>query len=175
MSASRLLCRLRFCVPFAALSVLVFAGTSLGQATVGTFYDQHVESFSTALPECGSPDLIGTLTGTETTTGHFTATDTGYHFEGTSTFAYRVDFPDGSYVTSVAPAHISFNTTTSGQTTFTQVIQEPRTIYNADGQPIGHAFIHALFHITYSDANGNGDPDAGEVTALVDRFFFTCT
>jgi hypothetical protein len=29
-------------------------------------------------------------------------------------------------------------------------------------------------HITYRDANGNGMPDEGEITANVDRFFFTC-
>ena len=60
------------------------------------------------------------------------------------------------------------------QTISTTTIQEPRTIYSADGQPIGKVFLHALSHVTFRDANGNGVPDPGEITASVDRFFFTC-
>jgi hypothetical protein len=53
-------------------------------------------------------------------------------------------------------------------------IQEQRTIYSAEGQPIGEVVIHAVSHVTFRDANGNGEPDPGEITAGVDRFFFTC-
>jgi hypothetical protein len=56
----------------------------------------------------------------------------------------------------------------------TSVFQEPRTIYSADGQPVGKVFLHALSHVTFRDANGNSVPDPGEITANVDRFFFTC-
>jgi hypothetical protein len=59
-------------------------------------------------------------------------------------------------------------------TVSTSVFQEPRTIYSADGQPVGKVFLHALSHVTFRDANGNSVPDPGEITANVDRFFFTC-
>jgi hypothetical protein len=60
------------------------------------------------------------------------------------------------------------------QTTNTVAIQASRTIYATDGQPIGQVMIHARSHITFSDANGNGQPDPGEITASVDHFRFTC-
>jgi len=63
---------------------------------------------------------------------------------------------------------------TPPQTISTSVIQELRTIYSADGQLVGKVFIHALSHVTFRDANGNSAPDPGEITANVDRFFFTC-
>lgn len=158
----------------ATLTSLVIAGTSYGRATVGTFYDQHTETFSGPLPECLSPDLVGINTGIETTTGHFTATNTGFHFQGTTTFNYTTTFPDGSYVVGAARTPFDFNTSVSEGTTTTQITQETRTIYNANSQPIGHVFIHALSHVTFRDANGNGNPDPGEITSSVDRFFFTC-
>ena len=43
-----------------------------------------------------------------------------------------------------------------------------------DGEPIGQVFLHGVFHVTFRDANGNGEPDPGEITANVDRFLFTC-
>ena len=170
----RRLCLTGMTTLMAWLVVLVAADTSSGRATVGTFYDQHVETFSTTLPECLPPDLIGTSTGTETTTGHFTENTNSFHFEGTTTFAYRVDFPDGRHVVGSAVSHFAFNASTSGQTTSMTVTREPRTIYDADGQPEGRVVIHALSHITYRDSNANGTPDSGEIRASVDRFFFTC-
>jgi hypothetical protein len=60
------------------------------------------------------------------------------------------------------------------QTVNTTPIQERRTIYSAEGEPIGQVFIHAVSHLSFRDANGNGVPDPGEITANVDRFVFTC-
>jgi hypothetical protein len=121
-----------------------------------------------------APDLVGLLNLTNTIVGHFTETATGFHVEGTETERYRVDFPDGRYVLGVATSHFGFNVSGSGQTTTKTVIQEPRTIYDANRRPIGRVFIHFVSVITYRDANGNGMPDDGEITANVERFFFTC-
>jgi hypothetical protein len=128
---------------------------------------------STALPECLPPDLIGTQTGTEITVGQ--VTDTGHSFQvhGTTTLAYRVVFPDGRYVVGTAVEHFTF-IAAPPLAVSTSVFQEPRTIFSADGQPVGTVFIHALSHVTFRDANGNSVPDPGEITANVDRFFFTC-
>jgi hypothetical protein len=34
--------------------------------------------------------------------------------------------------------------------------------------------VHAIFRNTFSDTNGNGEPDPGEFTAFIDRFSPTC-
>ncbi len=160
-------------VGMALLATLVLAPAAHAQATVFRFQFQEPLPDSTALPECLPPDLVGTQTGTETTVGQ--VVDTGHSFQvhGTTTLEYRVVFPDGHYVVGTAVEHFSFNAN-APQTTRTSVIQEPRTIYSADGQPVGTVFIHALTHVTFRDANGNLTPDPGEITANVDRFFFTC-
>jgi hypothetical protein len=167
--------RFKWLVPLvlALFAVVVPAGIAQAQASVFRFEFQEPLPGSTALPECLPPDLIGTQTGTETTVGQ--VTDTGHSFQvhGTTTLAYRVVFPDGRYVVGTAVEHFTF-IAAPPQTVSNTVIQEPRTIYSADGQPIGKVFLHALSHVTFRDANGNSVPDPGEITANVDRFFFTC-
>jgi hypothetical protein len=157
----------------ALVGLLLPAGIAHAQATVFRFEFQELLPESTSLPECLPPDLAGTQTGTETTVGQVTETGRTFHVHGTTTAEYRVVFPDGRYVDGTAVEHFSFNVN-GPQTTSTTAIQEPRTIYSADGQPIGRVFIHALSHITFRDANGNGAPDPGEISSSVERFFFTC-
>jgi hypothetical protein len=171
--------RITSCFCLLVLSLVAFAFVAVhpayGQATVVRFEFQTPVSGLTALPECLPPELIGMVSGTETTVGQFTATNQGFNVHGTTTFDYQVDFPDGRYVLGTAFEHFDFNINfQSGQTTNTDVIREPRTIYNASGQPIGNVVIHALSHITFRDANGNGQPDPSEITANVDNFRFTC-
>jgi len=152
---------------------VVPAGIARAQATVFSFEFQEPLPSSTALPECLSTDLTGAQTGTETTMGQVTDTGHGVQVHGTDTLDYRVVFPDGQYVAGTAVEHFTFIARTP-QMVSKSVIQEPRTIYSADGQPIGTAFLHALSHVTFRDTNGNGEPDPGEITASVDQFFFTC-
>jgi hypothetical protein len=165
---------LLICVGSALLTLFLGVGTSHAQATTGKFFTETSETGTAVLPECLPPDLVGTQTLTNTTKGTFAETATGFHIEGFETLAYRVDFPDGRYVIGLAVGRFNFNATPSGQTTFTVAIREPRTIYNAAGEPVGTVFIHALSHMTYRDLNGNGSPDDGEITSNIDRFFFTC-
>src|SRR2546421_9609231 len=96
------LVRITGCLLVLLLSLVAFSFIAVhpahGQATVVRFEFQNPVSGSTALPECLPPELIGTVTGTETTVGLFTDTNQGFHVHGTTTFDYRVDFPDGRYV-----------------------------------------------------------------------------
>jgi hypothetical protein len=144
---------------------------------VGTFHDEHPVTDPSSLPECmpaGLADMVGTQDGTETTDGRFAANETGFHFEGTTIFTYRVDFPDGRYVSGSAVAHFRTSFTASGQTVSGDIVLEPRTIYAADGTVIGRVLIHALSHITYRDLDGSGTPDPGEIKVELSRFSFTC-
>src|SRR2546421_8695710 len=74
------------------------AGIAQAQATVFRFETQEPLPDSTALPECLTPDLIGTQTDTETTIGQVTDTGHTFQVDGTTTLDYRVVFPDGRYV-----------------------------------------------------------------------------
>jgi len=109
----------------------------------------------------------GVTTATETGSGQITETDNGFAVHATVAFVYRTDFPDGSYLAGVARDHLSIVESRS-HTVFTDVIQEPRTIYSADGTAIGTVMIHALTHTTTDNVTGT-------TTTSIDRFFFTCS
>jgi hypothetical protein len=164
--------RLGICLALALLALLV-PSVAQAQAIVDRFEFQVPLPESTALPECLSSDLVGTQTGTETTVGQVVDTGRSFHVHATTTLEYEVVFPDGRFVVGTAVEHISFHAN-APQTVNTTTIQEQRTIYSAEGQPVGEVVIHAVSHLTFRDANGNGEPDPGEITASVDRFFFTC-
>ena len=161
-------------------TALVLALVSVAMVSTGAVAAADVTRFeivsplpdATSLPEC-LDDTVGTQTGTETTTGQVVATDGTFHSRTTTTLDYRVVFADGRFVAGSSVEHFTF-TASSPQTTTTVAIQERRTVYAADGQVVGTVMIHAISHVTFRDANGNDVPDPGEITAAVDRFFFTC-
>jgi hypothetical protein len=54
------------------------------------------------------------------------------------------------------------------------VARDLRTIYAADGTPMGTLSIHAGSHTAYDDLNGNGIPEPGEISAQFDNFHLRC-
>ena len=173
MTRSRRARRLGPGLTLALAAVLAPASAAHAEATVFGFEVTSPIPDSTALPECLPPDLIGTQAGSETFSGQVTDTGRTFQVHGTGTMVYRVTFPDGRYVDGTAVDHLVF-VLNAPLTVFNDVIQEPRTIYSATGEPVGQVIIHALSHVTYQDVNGNGTPDPGEISAQVDSFFFTC-
>jgi hypothetical protein len=161
-----------FGVLIAALSTLVVSGTASARATVGTFFNQETITFPDVSLCTG---LSGTVTNTITEAGRFVANADGtFHVSGTTTQDYRVDWSDGSYQINHSPSHFEFNTNATGQVVFTEAQQDRGTLYAADGQVIGKVTVFTLTHQTWRDLNGNGQPDAGEFTAIVDQFRVTC-
>lgn len=151
------------------------AGARAVDVPASAFYFSSELSSQTSLPECLPEDLVGTVTGTEVTEGH--ATDTGFtfHANGTTTLTYQVGFPDGRYVLGVAVEHFGFrNNGWPTQSNHVSVVRETRTVYSADGDPVGTGTIRALFELNFRDLNGNGQLDEGEVRSTVDHFSFTC-
>jgi hypothetical protein len=71
-------------------------------------------------------------------------------------------------------AHFSF--TTNGSVVVDRQIEnnDRRTIYASDGTPIGQIVIHAFSLVTFHDLNGDREPQADEISASIDTFFFTC-
>jgi hypothetical protein len=162
-------------VTAAAFAFAAFPGTATAQAEVGKFFDQRVEVNAAATPECTSGSFSGTETLTFTTSGHFVATDSGFHVEGTESLDVHTVFTNGFHILGTASSHFAFNTTaTSGQSVFTVAGHEVHTIYNADGEVAARVMFHSVSHITYRDLNGNEQPDQGEITVNFDRSFFTC-
>ena len=165
--------KLRLFGSLAVLAGLVFASVAYGQATVGSLYNQ--ETFTAPEPEfiC-QPAPFGVVTNTITESFHFVLRDQGVNFIGTVIQDYRIDFVDGSYLVSVSPTHLEFNSTAHGTTVYTEVQQDRGTLYSADGQVIGIVSVFGVLHTTYRDTNGNGVPDPGEVTSEVSQFRVTC-
>ena len=175
MTASRLARRIGLCLPLAALGVLVFASASYGRAAVGTFsFQEPITGIETDFV-C-QPAPTGVVSGTATTVGHFTFTDQGVHFSGTTTQNYRIDFADGRYLVSSSPTHFEFNAQLLGrsQAVNTEVQQDRGTLYTAAGQTLGIVSVFGVTHTTWTDSNGNGQPDPGEITADVNIFRVMC-
>jgi hypothetical protein len=156
-------------------ALVIPAGAAHAQATVFRFSDgPHTETFTGPLEGCLPPDLIGTSTLTETTTGQVVDTGKVFTVHGVSTFDYHGDFPNGIYVQSGLNRDIFTFVANPPLTVFTRTTQDFRTIYAADGTPIGTLSIHETVHITFQDTNGNGQPDPGEITVQFDRFRLRC-
>ena len=161
----------------AVLSLLVLAATSYGRAQVGTFQDQH-PVFDTVddTGTCLGPGATGTITGTETVVGHFTETGPpalNFDAHGTSTFVYRTDYVDGRYILGTSVEHFK-STGNSPQLGDISVFRDVGTLYGPAGQRLGQVIIHGVQHLVFRDANGNFQPDPGEITANVDHFRLSC-
>jgi hypothetical protein len=156
------------------LAALVLpAGLAHAQATVVRFSESHTQELTTALEGCLPEDLVGTGTLTETSTGQ--VVDTGKVFiRGVNNYDLHLVFPDGSYVQSGLNRDRYVFVANSPLTVYNVVTQDFRTIYAADGTPIGTLAIHAGMHITYRDLNGNDMPDPGEITAQFEYFRLRC-
>jgi len=157
------------------VALLLPAGAAQAQATVFRFSDTHTETFSSPLEGCLPEDLVGTVTLTETATGQVVDTGTVFTVRGVNEFDVRVEFPDGRYVQSGRINRDRYIFVANPPLTVQNVvIQDFRTIYAADGTPLGTLSIHAGFHITFRDLNGNEMPDPGEVSAEVGYFRLRC-
>jgi hypothetical protein len=167
--------RVTLCALVAAAFVAPGATAAHGQASTGSF--QSVDSFSdtvTNYPCSGGAPV--TMTGTLTTEGRFTEVDP-QHFSvhGTNTSDYRAEFGDGRYALGHETDHfsLSFNALRPAAVD-TNAQQEQATLYSPDGQPIGTITVHVIYHATYSDENGNFEPDPGEITVQFRRIWITC-
>jgi hypothetical protein len=176
-NASRAVRRVQRSLAGAALLVglLLPAGVAQAQATVFRFFDTHTETFTAPLEGCLPEDLVGTVTLTETSTGQVVDTGKVFTVRGVNNYDYQLTLPNGIYVQS-GPINRDRYVFVANPplTVYNVVTQDFRTIYAADGTPIGRLSIHAGMHITYRDLNGNGMPDPGEITAQFEYFRLRC-
>jgi hypothetical protein len=87
----------------------------------------------------------------------------------------RADFTDGRYALGEETDHFAFSFSDSNPTAVhSETQQEEATLYAADGQPIGTIVVRVTHHTTYFDANGNSEPDPGEITTTVFRIGTRC-
>ena len=156
------------------VAVLLPVGAAQAQATVFRFSETHTETFTAPLEGCLPEDLVGTGTLTETSTGQVVDTGNVFTVRGVNEYDLHLVFPDGSYVQSGINRDRYVFVANGPLTVYNVVTQDFRTIYAADGTPIGTLSIHAGMHITYRDLNGNGMPDPGEITAEFEYFRLRC-
>jgi hypothetical protein len=150
-------------VVLAAVGLLALPATSFAQATV-----DEVSITSPVGPDpvddtCVGPGVVGILTGTETLTGRTVETETGFHFAGSLTLAYRVDFPDGSYVISSQIERLTFSGN-DGRATFGGTLLDKGTLYDANGMVIGDGMFNARFRTTIVDGTAVVEIDDGHLT-----------
>jgi hypothetical protein len=161
----------------AVLGLLALAAVAHGRTETGSFV--ITETFSDVVDDSGTclgPGATGTIAGTATVVGHFTETGPPalkFQVHGTNTATYRVDYADGRYILGSSLTHFSENAN-APQFSNHEVTRDQGTLYAATGQPLGRVIIHAVSQITFRDANGNFQPDPGEIKANVDHVRVTC-
>ena len=156
-------------------ALVIPAGAAQAQATVSRFtIGPDTETFQAPLEGCLPADLIGNVTQTETTTVQVVDTGKVFTVHGVDVFDYHADFPNGMYVQSWLSRDIFSFVANPPLTVNSDATQDFRTIYAADGTPIGKLSINENFHVTFRDTNGNGEPDPGEISVQFDHFRLRC-
>jgi hypothetical protein len=148
---------------------------SYGRADQGSFgFQDPLSETVTNYPCSGGAPVL--MTGTVTTEGHFTVVEPR-HFSasGTTLVDYRADFPDGRYALGSVTEHFALSSNfLRPRTADSNAQQEEATLYAANGQPIGTITVRVVNHVTYTDENGNFEPDPGEFTSSVDHITIRC-
>jgi hypothetical protein len=156
------------------LSAALSASPAHAAAVVLRLSASHTDVFPVIGYFC-LPEAVGTATQTESSTGQFV--DAGGHvftFHGVDAYDLHIDFADGSYVQSGLDRDLISSVFKPPLTVVNVVTQDLETLYNAQGQPVGKIEIHAGSHLTFTDLNGNGQPDDGEIKVVFDRFRLRC-
>ena len=150
-----------------AVSLLVLPSTSSAQAIIERFTDPPVSVGPELVDDtCAGPGIQGVLTGTFTSSGQVLDTTHTRHFVGTTTFVYRVDFADGSYLLASQHEPFTFNQNRlNDQLNFGGTLLERGTLYDASGTVLGHEMFHARFRTNIVD---------GAVVVEFDEGFVTC-
>jgi hypothetical protein len=164
--------RFGVCLPIALLSVGALVTPAMARATVGTY--SFTEPETTFTEPSGCDGLIGTVTHTGTDSGRYVDTGHSFHVTGTNVQYWRVDFSDGTYIINHSPSHYTFNFNEHVSVN-TETQQVRGTIYDAGGQVIGHTTMYAVRHMTWSDLDGDGQPDPDEFRSEFDHFRFRDT
>ena len=167
--------RRSFAVAVLLLVALMSAAPAQAQATLFRFSFTHTETFTAPLEGCLPQDLEGTVTLTETSTGQVVETPHNVvTIHGVDEFEYRLELPDGMFVESGLNRDHFLFVANPPHTVINVVTQDFRTIYAADGTPVGTLSIHAGSHVTFTDLNGNFEPDPGEIAAEFEYFRLRC-
>lgn len=151
----------------ACLMALGLGPVAPAQAEAVVERESSTRTFSfTASDFCFPEDLIGHASLTETNTGQLVTTPGGvFTVHGVDEFEWLIVFPDGRYVRSGINRDRFAFVASPSSTVFTRVTQDFRTVYAADGTPIGSVMVHGVFHFTMRD---------GELTASVEKFHVRC-
>jgi hypothetical protein len=164
----------RWAAVLSMASLLTFAPSAHASATVDRFFGTQTQTFTAPLEGCLPDDLVGTVTVTETSSGQLVETPAGFIVHGLNEYDYRAVFPDGRYVESGLDRDLYVFVTHGPHGVYNLVSQDARTIFAADGTPVGTLAIHAGSHITWNDRNGDGILDPGDISATLDSFRLRC-
>jgi len=166
---------LAFLLTMTAGSIAV-ASPASAAATVTPFSFTFTQPFETPIADCFGFDLVATGTNTFVVSGQSVRTSSGvFSIHASEDVSFQATFSNGMFASganAVEHDHLVTNgsLTINGQITS----RDARTIFNADGSVAFQEVFHVQSVVTFHDLNGDGVPQANEISASVDHFFFTC-
>jgi hypothetical protein len=101
-----------------------------------------------------------------------------FHFHLMVTDDVRVTFPDGRYALRTDSSTFEYSSgTTHDVLTLSNPFRGREEILTADGQDTGQSVVlHGVTHFTWTDTNGNGDPDpVDDYRSSVEYSRMTCS
>jgi hypothetical protein len=157
----------------ATLIAVAHSSAAYGRATTERFHDVQTTIDVGILDYSCFEGIEGNGMTTDVIDGHITENPNGFHFHGVIQREYTLAFADGTHILGHVTQHIEFNATRNS-TTDSEPSQEGATIYAADGSVVGTIRQQGIYHLRYSDANGNGQPDPGEISTEFERTRVFC-
>ncbi len=160
----------------ASAAASAIAPAAAADVLVEDFDLTRTDTFTAPLEGCLPADLIGTATVTEHSTGRVVRTPAAAVVKGVDSYDFRMTFPDGRYVDSgIDEERFTVVFTEPGRITVVSTdSRDERTVHAPDGTPIGTLSIRETYDVVFRDADGDGEPDPGEITVERHRFRLTC-
>jgi hypothetical protein len=156
------------------LAVSVVAGPVGARAEREPILLEWTEVNQVVGTDCIEGDFAGTETLTFTVTGSSVTVGDDRHLALRQNLDVHTTFENGYEVVGAGHAQLMLQIMPFREVTFSFVVHEVHNIYDADGNLLSRAVFHDLSQLNYSDVNGNGEPDAGEIKVDLHRFAAKC-
>ncbi|MEV6332059.1 hypothetical protein [Streptomyces sp. NPDC051909] len=172
-------CIRRIAAPAAALAAAVcLCATATARAdtvVLDTIDETTTHTGEAPLEGCLPAGLVGRYTVVEHTVAQVVRTDGAMVVKGVDSYDFHMDLPDGRYVQS-GTDYERFTVVLARpyHTVLSTVSEDERTIYAADGTPVGTLTITERKKVVFEDADLDGEADPGEITVERVRFDLTC-
>lgn len=136
----------------ALLATALIAGMATPASAATVIRETITLPFSeSGAPHDCRPGVIGEIRATDVINVQTVETSTGFHVNGTSIGAGRIEWSDGTHTIIEWQSQSSFHAIGQGTTVFTQAHKDSGDTYSAGGEFLFHGTFHLVEKLTVTD------------------------